>query len=111
LKNKVATYLSQTLVANKGALKSAYDPMQTDWNSTATSVIGLASSKLGKPGLDAGLTQLQSNVATFTGTGIKFKASANASLIMIAGLTGKNPQAFGSQKSDLVANLLNSITK
>jgi hypothetical protein len=111
LVNKVATYLSQTLVANKGALRSTLDAKQTDWNSTATAVIGLASSKLGKAGVDAGLAQLQSNVAEFTGTGAKFKAAANSSLIMIAGLTGKNPQAFGSQKSDLVANLLNSITK
>ncbi|CAB5040743.1 MAG: hypothetical protein F2923_06130 [Actinobacteria bacterium] len=111
LVNKVATYLSQTLVASKGALKSALDPKQTDWNSTASAVIGLASSKQGKPGLDAGLAQLQSNVVEYTGTGAKFKAAAGSGLIMIAGLTGKNPQAFGSQKSDLVANLLTSITK
>jgi len=109
--NKVATYLSKTLVTNKGALRSALDPKQTDWNSTATAVIGLASSKFGKAGVGAGLTQLQSNVAEFTGSGAKFKPAAASSLIMIAGLTGKNPQAFGSQKTDLVADLLNSITK
>jgi len=54
---------------------------------------------------------LQSNVVEYTGTGAKYKPAAGSGLIMIAGLTGKNPQAFGSQKSDLVANLLNSITK
>jgi len=109
--NKVATYLSQNLITSKGRLPSALDAKQTDWNSTAMALIGLASSQRGKAGINAGLYQLERNVIEFTGTGAKFKAAAAANLIMIAGLNGKNPQAFGSQKSDLVTSLLNSITK
>jgi hypothetical protein len=109
--NKVATYLSKQLIATQGALPSAMDPKQFDWNSTTNAVLALSSAKLAKPAIDAGVAALQKNVTSYIGTGDKFKAAADGGLILVAQATGLNPSAFGSKKTDLVAQLLNSVTK
>ena len=109
--NKVATYLSKQLIATQGALPSSMDPKQVDWNSTTNAVLALSSAKLAKPAIDAGVAALQKNVDAYIGTGDKFKAAADGGLILVAQATGLNPSAFGSKKTDLVAQLLNSVTK
>ena len=109
--NKVATYLSQQLVKTRGALPSSMDPKQTDWNSTTNAVLALSSAKLAKPAIDAGVSALQKNVDVYTGSAEKFKAAASGGLILVAQATGLNPSAFGTKKTDLVTQLLNSVTK
>lgn len=109
--NKVATYLSQQLMSTRGALPSSMDPKQTDWNATTNAVLALSSAKLAKPAIDVGVAALQKNVDAYTGSGDKFKAAANGGLILVAQATGLNPASFGAKKTDLVAQLLNSVTK
>jgi hypothetical protein len=109
--NKVAAYLSQQLISTRGALPSSMDPKQTDWNATTNAVLALSSAKLAKPAIDAGVAALQKNVDVYTGSGDTFKAAANGGLILVAQATGLNPSAFGSKKTDLVAQLLTSVTK
>jgi hypothetical protein len=109
--NKVATHLSQQLISTRGALSSSMDPTQTDWNATTNAVLALSSAKIAKPAIDAGVTALQKNVDAYTGSGEKFKAAADGGLILVAQATGLNPSAFGSKKTDLVTQLLNSVTK
>ena len=109
--NKVATYLSQALIATRGALPSSMDPKQTDWNATTNAVLALSSAKLAKPAIDAGVVALQKNVDTYTGSADKFKAAADGGLILVAQATGLNPAAFGPNKTNLVTQLLNSVTK
>jgi hypothetical protein len=87
------------------------DPTQADYNTTANAVVALALAAKGQAGVVAGLAQLQRHVTDFTLFGPKFKAAAAAELIQVAEVTGTNPRAFGSEKTNLVANLLNSITK
>lgn len=108
---RVSAFLANSLVSTKGALPSAMDPTQSDYNATANAVVGLASAAKGQAGVVAGLAQLQQHVTAFTLFGPKFKAAADAALIQVAQATGTNPRAFGSEKTNLVANLLNSITK
>ena len=109
--NKVASYLSQQLIKTRGAIPSSMDPKQIDWNSTTNAVLALSSAKLAKPAIDAGVAALQKNVDMYTGSGGKFKAAADGGLILVAQATGLNPSAFGAKKIDLVAQLLNSVTK
>ena len=109
--NKVATYLSQLLISTRGAIPSSMDPKQIDWNSTTNAVLALSSAKLAKPAIDAGVAALQKNVDMYTGSGDKFKAAADGGLILVAQATGLNPSAFGAKKTNLVAQLLNSVTK
>ncbi|MDD2857670.1 MAG: terpene cyclase/mutase family protein [Candidatus Nanopelagicales bacterium] len=111
LQAKVAAFLNQSLVSGKGTLASSLDPKQTDWNATASAVVGLASARQGRAGVSAGLAQLQRNVAAYTGPADKFKVAADATLIMVARVTGTSPRAFGTARTNLVAALLNSITK
>lgn len=111
LRTKVAAFLNQALVNGQGRLASSLDPKQTDWNATASSVVGLASAGLGRPGVTAALRQLQGNVAAYTGPSNAFKVAADATLIMVAQVTGTSPRAFGTPRTNLVASLLNSITK
>ncbi|HBJ73259.1 MAG TPA: hypothetical protein DDY88_06065 [Actinobacteria bacterium] len=108
---RVSAFLANALVADKGQLPSAMDPTQADDNSTANAVVALASAAKGQAGVLAGLGHLQRHVTAFTLFGPKFKAAAAAALIQVAEATGTNPRAFGSEKTNLVANLLNSITK
>ena len=108
---KVATYLSQQLISTRGALPSSMDPKQTDWNATTNAVLALSSAKIAKAAIDAGVAALQKNVDAYTGSGDKFKAAASGGLILVADATGLNPSAFGTKKTDLVTQLLNSVTK
>jgi len=108
---KIATYLSQELISTRGALPSSMDPKQTDWNATTNAVLALTSAKIAKPAIDAGVAALQKNVDTYTGSGDKYKAAAGGGVILVAQATGLNPSAFGSKKTDLVSQLLNSVTK
>jgi len=108
---RVSAFLANSLVSTKGALPSAMDPTQTDYNATASAVVALASSAIGKAGAVAGSALLQQHVTAYTLFGPKFKPAAAASLIQVAEVTGANPRAFGSEKTNLVANLLNSISK
>ncbi|MDO8731821.1 MAG: prenyltransferase/squalene oxidase repeat-containing protein [Actinomycetota bacterium] len=108
---RVSAFLANSLVANKGQLPSAMDPNQADYNATADAVVALASAARGQEGVVAGSALLKQHVTAFTLFGPKFKAAAAATLIQVAQATGTNPRAFGSEKTNLVANLLNSITK
>ncbi|MDP2014387.1 MAG: prenyltransferase/squalene oxidase repeat-containing protein [Actinomycetota bacterium] len=108
---RVSAFLANSLVSTKGALPSTMDPTQPDYNTSATAVVALASSAKGQAGVLAGLAELQQHVTAFTLFGPKFKVAAAAALIQVAEATGTNPRSFGSEKTNLVANLLNSITK
>ena len=108
---RVSAFLADSLVSTKGAMPSAMDPTQTDYNATANAVVALGSAAKGQAGVLVGVAQLQQHVTAFTLFGPKFKAAAAAALIQVAEVSGANPRAFGTEKTNLVANLLNSITK
>ena len=108
---RVAAFLANSLIGTKGALPSALDRTQTDYNATASAVLALGSAAMGQAGVLAGSALLQQHVTAFTLFGPRFKAGAAAALIQVAEVTGSNPRAFGADRTNLVANLLNSITK
>lgn len=111
IQTRLATFLASSLVSTKGQLPSSLDPTQADYNGTANAVVALAASAKGQAGVAAGTASLEQHVTAFTLFGPKFKPAAAAELIQVAQVTGKSPRAFGSEKTNLVANLLNSITK
>jgi hypothetical protein len=111
MKAKVAAYLSDLLTRTAGSVPSDLDPTQVDWNNTSSAVLGLAAARLGKPGVDAGVRALERHVRQY---GYKDGAAVPAALgalILVADATGRDPRAFGTQRTNLVQVLLASMRR
>jgi len=111
MKAKVAAYLEDLLVRTSGRIPSPMDPADVDWNATASAVIGLGAAGLGRDGVQAGLKALESNVGVY---GFVDGAGAPAGLgamLLVADITGRDPAAFGTPRTNLKAALLASMRR
>lgn len=111
MKAKVAAYLDGLLVRTSGRIPSPMDPADVDWNATASAVIGLGAAGLGRDGVQAGLRALESSVRDYgfvDGAGVP---AALGALLLVADITGRDPAAFGTPRTNLVASLLASMRR
>lgn len=100
-------WLASALATGNGRIPSAYDPVVTDWNSTALGTLGMSQRNGSTRAMRLGLTALQANVDAYAGTGDSTDPTALGTLLMVAHATKANPRAFGSQ--DLIARLLATL--
>jgi len=109
MKAKVSAYLDELLVRTKGRIPSSVDAADVDWNATASAVIGLGAAGLGRAGVKAGLAALQGTVAEYGFAEGSPAPAALGALLLVADITGSDPRAFGSPRTDVVASLLGSM--
>jgi len=108
---RLAWHVNRLLVAGKGRIPSPMDAAKADWNSTATAVIALASARTGLTGQAIGITALGRNTADYTGVGAAASPAATGTLIQAAVATGKDPRAFGTKRTNLVALLTGTVRR
>lgn len=109
MKAKVAVYLEDLLVRNGGRIPSPMEPTETDWNVTASAVIGLAAARLGRSGVRAGLRALQAHATQYAFKDGAAVPAALGALLLVADATGADPRAFGSDRLNVTRTLLASM--
>lgn len=111
IERQVASYLDQLIRTTQGAIPDAFGSGKTDWNATASAVIGLAASGGARPAVVIGLKALGANTVEYTGSGTTASPAALGTLIQAAVAGGTSPRRFGTTKTNLVVNLLATVQK
>ncbi len=90
-----AGYLGRTITTHDGSIPSSFDPGR-DLGSTANAVLSLVAAGYGSGEIDAAVSTLEANAATFTrdGSDAVLPASA-AALALTAYATSGDPRSFG----------------
>lgn len=111
MKAKVSAYVSDLLVRTRGRIPSSMDPAATDWNATASAVIGLGAAGLGSRGVQAGVRALQANVSEYSVSRGSVSPAAVGALLLVADIAGADPHRFGTPATDLIRILLASMRR
>jgi len=111
IERQVASFVDQLVRTTQGAIPDAFGSGKTDWNATATAVIGLAAAGGARPAVVAGLKALGANTVEYTGSGATASPAALGTLIQAAVAGGASPRKFGATKTNLVVSLLATVQK
>ena len=111
IERQVAAFLDRVVRTTDGTIPSSFDSTKSDWNATASAVIGLAAAGGARPAVAVGISALGANVIAYTGTGGSASPAALGTLIQAAVAGGASPRRFGTAKTNLVVDLLATLQK
>jgi LPXTG-motif cell wall-anchored protein len=89
-----SSYLAARLTATKGSIPSAFGS-GTDWTTTANAVLDLEAADAGTAAIAPALTALEAGTKAYVKTSGAFAPGPLATLLMVAHVTGVDPDAFG----------------
>lgn len=89
------SWLASELTKGAGQIPSAFEPGQTDWNSTALATLGMTQRDGSTREMRLGLAALKANVSAYVEVDGVDRATPLGTLLVIAHASGADPEDFG----------------